>query len=872
MKSNTKLEKSLQEYLGDDSKAIVYQISKNIVDVVAVSEKFKNISTMDRKKIIYNWIDNANTSHILGFVSTYTHQEAENLEINLKPTNIKSNRPSTWFELVNCETDESYVNAIDRNSRVVSFYSFKGGVGRTTALVHVAWILASRGKKVVMVDLDFEAPSLHQSINIDVMQKGGLVDYIYEYLNSLDHEKLSIEIADIIREIPVTKGGLFLIPAGRVDSDYISKVDDLRNLPINDYKLWDNFKEKLITQLNPDIILVDSRTGINIWGALTMLQISDSSIVFMNPTPQNSEGIAAILENLYRVGIKPDVVLSPVISGKNGRERALREWNKVYTSITMDNNTYDSDEENEEPLMIPFTTEIAMTDEYPNMNFIHMYSDIANLLDEESEKSKLSNLLASQERWKIIDSFNFSSIDAKQEQGAKIRELFQRTTDFDRFLDHSSLLIKGKKGTGKTQLYWTTLNHFQVIKELAHGRVDNVISVSGHGPAANHPVSEDFIYAGSEISNKQGSWESFWRAYALYRLIMSKTISLDILRNKQFEELKRILKLRPKYDNVWTSDHTKFLLKIALNKDAMLSVRDALEQVSHKMANNGSVIWLLYDDLDQDIPEYTQIQKEAISGLLSFALALENIQNRTIRTKIFLRTDIWHRLNFTNKSHFVGRDVELKWTREDFLRLSLRQAKRSGDFDDLVSKYSPISDIDQATEDTLEKSLELLWGIDRERGRKSKKVSRWIYERLTDANGSTFPRALIYLLEGAKTKELEYQRMEHIQAPKDRLFRTQSLNEGLIVASQKRCDELRQEYKYLDDIGFFKYLKQLRQITTLDSLEEWWKNNATDKFGTFSDFIDLVKLMGLASEYNENQWKFADLYVYGFEMTKVGKM
>jgi hypothetical protein len=41
--------------------------------------------------------------------------------------------------------------------------------------------------------------------------------------------------------------------------------------------------------------------------------------------------------------------------------------------------------------------------------------------------------------------------------------------------------------------------------------------------------------------------------------------------------------------------------------------------------------------------------------------------------------------------------------------------------------------------------VELLWGIYRESGRKSKKVSRWIYERLTDANGSTFPRALIYL-------------------------------------------------------------------------------------------------------------------------------
>ena len=45
---------------------------------------------------------------------------------------------------------------------VVTFYSFKGGTGRTMALANVAWILASTGMRVLAVDWDLEAPGLHR--------------------------------------------------------------------------------------------------------------------------------------------------------------------------------------------------------------------------------------------------------------------------------------------------------------------------------------------------------------------------------------------------------------------------------------------------------------------------------------------------------------------------------------------------------------------------------------------------------------------------------------------------------------------------------------------------------------------------------------
>ena len=45
---------------------------------------------------------------------------------------------------------------------VITFYSYKGGVGRTLALANVAALLATWGRRVLCIDWDLEAPGLHQ--------------------------------------------------------------------------------------------------------------------------------------------------------------------------------------------------------------------------------------------------------------------------------------------------------------------------------------------------------------------------------------------------------------------------------------------------------------------------------------------------------------------------------------------------------------------------------------------------------------------------------------------------------------------------------------------------------------------------------------
>src|SRR3954449_425262 len=49
-----------------------------------------------------------------------------------------------------------------RPGRVITFYSYKGGTGRTMALANVGCLLAERGEgDVLLIDFDLEAPGLH---------------------------------------------------------------------------------------------------------------------------------------------------------------------------------------------------------------------------------------------------------------------------------------------------------------------------------------------------------------------------------------------------------------------------------------------------------------------------------------------------------------------------------------------------------------------------------------------------------------------------------------------------------------------------------------------------------------------------------------
>ena len=72
---------------------------------------------------------------------------------------------------------------------VVTFYSYKGGTGRSMALIDVAWILASNGKRVLVLDWDLEAPGLHRYLapflpDKDLTASDGIIDFVLKFMTA----------------------------------------------------------------------------------------------------------------------------------------------------------------------------------------------------------------------------------------------------------------------------------------------------------------------------------------------------------------------------------------------------------------------------------------------------------------------------------------------------------------------------------------------------------------------------------------------------------------------------------------------------------------------------------------------------------------
>src|SRR5581483_10880050 len=686
----------------------------------------------------------------------------------------------------------------------------------------------------------------------------------------------SISIAEIFGEvrIPNAPGRLFIVPAGFLDLNYITKVDDLRASAITEQgeDLWSIFFREITEQLQPDIILVDSRTGINEWGAFSLLRAADQAIIFLYPNEQNKRGIDHLLEALTGK-ISLQLVFSPVPFGDAGTEIVKEYWEALQhrLNIVVDGANTDLEDEIQEaenqtetiePITVHYHTELALAARYPVQSLLSNYMNIANVVDEDTTAISLEQILIDKHhRWKIIESLEFPEVDAARNQN--LRDLFQRTADFDRFLDDTTCLIRGRKGTGKTALYELLLKHGNVARELSSKRLDRVILLSGHGKFRKHPSRDEFLLIDQHIKQNNGSWEVFWRSYLLLRLHMEGYLQRLLMKkgNKddKFIPLRSTLnKVHMKAD-LWQTEHTTLLEAMASDARLNLLVKDALDEINKQLQKNGNVLWFLYDNLDEDLLAEGGLRQRALTGLFQLVQASDARRLTSIRFKIFLREDIWSRLVFDNKSHLNGRDIILQWTPIDFLRLALRQAQQSNEFKDLVDRFAPVENIDQADEASLDRALQLLWGVRREPNLKSKYVSRWVYDRLTDSSGTTFPRSLNILLKEAKNYESSSNRGQ--QTSTDRLLSARSLNAGLVKASEERCAGIREEYP---ELGlFFDALADLEILASQEKLREVWRDTAQEISPTFSDFVKYLLGIGLISpaelQEKEQGYRFAEI-------------
>jgi tetratricopeptide (TPR) repeat protein len=202
---------------------------------------------------------------------------------------------------------------------VVTFYSYKGGVGRTSALVNVAYRLARGGRRVFVLDFDLEAPGI-DSYGLTGTENNtpGVVEYISRFMTTGKVPDLSDFVLD--STVPETSGKLFLMRGGRKDDDYKSALGQLDWKVLyrqrKGFLLIENLKAAIEQIYKPDYLLVDARTGLTDIGGICTLQLPHLVILLFSLNEQNVNGVSGVLQsikgNKLNRGIGTLLVASPV--------------------------------------------------------------------------------------------------------------------------------------------------------------------------------------------------------------------------------------------------------------------------------------------------------------------------------------------------------------------------------------------------------------------------------------------------------------------------------------------------------------------------------------------------------------------------------
>lgn len=185
---------------------------------------------------------------------------------------------------------------------IYTFYSFKGGVGRTMALANVAALLAKWGYSVLIVDWDLEAPGLERffaRLRPDVGALRATTPGILDMVRA----KKSGEILpwrDCLIDLNFSgnTGQLSLLSAGQNGEDYTARLHSLDFPELFDKYDLGSYIEELREEWASEFqfVLVDSRTGVTDIGGICTVHLADVLVLLFTTTESSMNGAMRILE------------------------------------------------------------------------------------------------------------------------------------------------------------------------------------------------------------------------------------------------------------------------------------------------------------------------------------------------------------------------------------------------------------------------------------------------------------------------------------------------------------------------------------------------------------------------------------------------
>jgi cellulose biosynthesis protein BcsQ len=227
------------------------------------------------------------------------------------------------------------MNSEKTSGEIITFYSYKGGTGRSMALANIACLLAARqasGNDVLMVDWDLEAPGLHwffrnrlerraaNAAGTDVVDESpGLIDLFVSLDQAVPkgatnaaveaEERAEQLLAEVRLEDYIVRTALpnlHLLKAGRFDKSYSARVNtfDWDSLYQRSPYLYRVLAQRLAQRYR--YVLIDSRTGLTDMSGICTTLMPEKLVMIFTPNRQSLSGVSDLVRQATAYRRKSD--------------------------------------------------------------------------------------------------------------------------------------------------------------------------------------------------------------------------------------------------------------------------------------------------------------------------------------------------------------------------------------------------------------------------------------------------------------------------------------------------------------------------------------------------------------------------------------
>lgn len=184
---------------------------------------------------------------------------------------------------------------------IYTFYSFKGGVGRSMTLANVAAWLSKWGQRVLIVDFDLEAPGIEKYFRPWLLRsrEDGIVDLVHEFKSGNNPNWRDY----LLQAVPPRARKIDFISAGRDDAEYVPRLRALDWEVLFDKFGFGKYLETLRREWSSeyDAVLIDSRTGVTDIGGICTIHLPDVVVVMFTANEQSLVGARKVLQSA-RIG------------------------------------------------------------------------------------------------------------------------------------------------------------------------------------------------------------------------------------------------------------------------------------------------------------------------------------------------------------------------------------------------------------------------------------------------------------------------------------------------------------------------------------------------------------------------------------------